>query len=93
MRRPAPRVLALVLVVLVIDVTHDHLDDILMADETVGAAIFIDHQRKLGSLGLHRLQKVGGQHGGRCEKNFAHQPGSGDRLFQIDTCQVEIRPR
>lgn len=27
------------------------------------------------------------------QKNFAHQPGIGDRLFQIHPCQVKIRSR
>jgi len=59
-----------------------------MADKTVGTAIFIDHHGELGSLGLHGLQKVGGQHGGRREKNLAHQPGIGNRLFQIDPRKI-----
>ncbi len=49
-------------VVLVLDVADHHLEDVLERDETVGAAVFVDHQRHLDVARLHPLHQLGGVH-------------------------------
>ena len=56
---------------LVGDVAHNLLDDVLDRDQPVGAAIFVDHQRQMGVAGLHLEQQIQRAHGGRHEQ---HRP-------------------
>jgi hypothetical protein len=45
-------------VVLVLDVAHHHLDEVLDRDEAVRAAVFVDHQRHVGAGRLHAHEQV-----------------------------------
>ncbi|MNI27114.1 hypothetical protein D3C73_808380 [compost metagenome] len=69
---------------LVLDIADDHFDDILMGDETVGSAIFVDDESHLRAGSLHAAQQIGRQHGRRHEEQFSHEPGFGNRLLEID---------
>jgi hypothetical protein len=40
-------------VVLILDLAHDLLDDVLHRGEAVGAAVFVDHEGKVNVRGLH----------------------------------------
>ncbi|QTK79826.1 hypothetical protein AT6N2_C2184 [Agrobacterium tumefaciens] len=83
----------LILVVLVIDVTDDHLNDVFVADETVGATVLIDDESELRSLRLHGFQEIRGKHGRRCEEDLAHETRIGNRFFEINPRQIEIGTR
>ena len=56
---------------LVGDVAHDLLDDVLDRDQAVGAAIFVDHQRQMGVGGLHLEQQIQRPHRRRHEQDGA----------------------
>ena len=47
-----------VFIVLVGDVAHDLLDDILDRDDAVGAAIFVDHEREMDAARLHAREQI-----------------------------------
>ena len=51
-------------VVLVFDLAHDLLDQILDGDKPINPAIFVDHQRHMLALGLHLLQQHPDRHRG-----------------------------
>ncbi|MNE29883.1 hypothetical protein D3C80_1233790 [compost metagenome] len=64
----------------VINVTDHHLHDVFMADETVGATIFVNDKSKLGALCLHALQQIGGEHRRWNKQDLANKAGFLDRL-------------
>jgi len=64
-----------VFVVLVGDVADDLLDDVLHRNETVGAAVFVHHQRQVNARRLHLLQQVERRHRRRHKQHLAHDLG------------------
>ena len=65
------------LVVLVLDVADDRLDDVLDRNQSVGPAIFVDHQRHVRPRRLHLHQQIERGHRRRREQN--RPAGSGLR--------------
>ena len=82
--------LALFLVVLVGDVADDELDQILDRNETVGAAIFVDDERKVDAGGLHLGQQIERRHRRRRVERLADDLRRHERHRQIDIDEVEI---
>ena len=72
------------IVVLVLDIAHDDLDDILDRDETVGPAIFVDHERHMRARRLHSHEKIKRRHGRRDEQHRADDAGGLQRDGEID---------
>ena len=79
----------LVAVMLVVDLADDLLDDVLDRDQSVGAAIFVDHQRQMNARGLHLRQQVDRPHRRRHEEQFADDVGVGERQREVDRAQIE----
>lgn len=76
-------------VVLVVDLADHLLDNVLDGHQSVGAAIFVDHQRQMNARRLHLRKQVDRGHRRRHIKQFAHQTGVGQRNSEIDGTQVE----
>jgi len=74
--------------VLVLDVADHHLDEILDRDETVGTAIFIDHQRHVSAGRLHADEKIDGRHRARHEQDRPQNPRGGKAHRQVDPAEA-----
>ena len=71
----APRP-AFVFIVLVADLTHDLLDDVLDRRKPVGSTIFVDHERKMNSCRLHTRQQIDRPHRRRHKQVFRARSSS-----------------
>ncbi len=78
---------------LVVDLADDLLDNVFDRHQTVGAAIFVDHQSEVNARGLHLRQQIDGAHRRRHIQQFAHDVGVEQRLRQIDLAQIETGGR
>ena len=67
---------------LVGDITHDLLDNILDGDQAIGAAIFINHQRQMGVAGLHFQKQIQRPHGWRGKQYGPHDARDAG-IFQL----------
>ena len=79
------------IVVLVLDVADDGLDQILQGRQTVGAAVFVDHQGHLDARRLHLRHQVGGRHRRRYEQHRPNDPHVAQGRAEIDLTQVQRR--
>ena len=79
----------LVAVMLVVDLADDLLDDVLDRDQSVGAAIFIDHQRQMDSRGLHLREQVDRAHRRRHVEQLSDDMGLRQRQRQVHGAQIE----
>ena len=79
----------ILLVVLVGDLTHDLLDDILDRHHAVGAAIFIDHEGEMDAGRLHLGKQVQHRHGRRRVKDFAHDLRRRQRHRKVNGLEVQ----
>ncbi len=70
------------LVVLVLDVADDRLDHVLDRDQTVGAAVFVDHQRHMRARHLHAQEKIERRHRGRGVEDRPQDAGVRERHVQ-----------
>ena len=69
-------------VMLVFNIADDHLNKVFQRHKSVGAAIFVNHQRHLDTRAAHSGHEFGNRHGMRHEQDFAHQVELGDCLFE-----------
>lgn len=79
------------IIVLVLDIAHDGFNQIFQADEAIGAAIFIDHQRHLDAVRLHLRHQIGRRHRGRHEQERASDSGIFQIGIKIDLAQIKTR--
>ena len=70
------------LVVLVLDVADDRLDHVLDRDQTVGPAVFVDHQRHMRARHLHAQEKIERRHRGRGVEDRPQDAGVRERRVQ-----------
>ena len=78
-------------VVLVLDLAHHLLHQVLDGDETVGAAIFVDYQGKVDARRLHLEQQIDQRHRGGHVENIARDVDVGDAAAEIDGAEIELR--
>ena len=80
----------LILVVLVGDVADDQLDQVFDRDEPVGAAVFVDDERKVNARRLHLGEQIERRHRRRRVEDFADDLGGRQRHRKIDVGKIEI---
>ena len=74
---------------LVVDLAHDLLDDILDRHQPVGAAILVDDEREVNARSLHLRQQIDRPHRRRNIKQLADDVGLEQRQGQVDVAQIE----
>ena len=62
-------------IVLILDITDHHLDEVFDGDEPVGPAIFVDDEGHMRARRLHPYQEIDGRHGWWHEQDRALDPG------------------
>ena len=74
---------------LVGDIADDHFDQVFHRDQSVGAAVFVDDQRKMNARRLHLGEQIEHGHGRRRIEDFANDLRRRQWHRQIDIAEVE----